>query len=71
MSKKLNCEQIHLIGQLLVCILALVELRGCREGIDQDERRLGRVVRVGHLVASINTAKVCYVNGLCVGHGGQ
>ena len=58
MSKELDCEQTYIISQLLVWILASVELRGCREGIDQDERWFGRVVWIGHRVASINAAEV-------------
>ena len=49
---------MYLINQLLVWILASVELSGCRERIDQDERWFGRVVWIGHLVASINAAEV-------------
>jgi hypothetical protein len=70
MSKELNYEQVHLINQLFARILTSIELRGCQEGIDQDERRFGRAVWIGHLVASINAAEACYVNGHCVGYGG-
>jgi hypothetical protein len=64
--KELDGEQIHLIRKLLVRILASVKLRRCRKGIGQDERRFGRVVSIGHLVASINATEAVHMNGLGV-----
>ena len=63
-SQKLDGEQIHLIRELLVRVLAFVELRRSREGVDQDKGWLRRIVRMGHLVASIDTAQMGHCSPL-------
>lgn len=48
MTEELNSEEVHGGGELGIAILASVEVGGCSEGINENERWLCGVVGVWH-----------------------
>ena len=50
MTEELNGKEIHGGRELRVAILASVEVGRRSEGVDENERGLGWVVRKGHSV---------------------
>ncbi len=67
-AQQLDGEEVHRVCELLVAVLAAVELGGGGEGVDEDQGRLGGVVGVWHLVAGFDAAQVGHVDGFGVGH---
>lgn len=69
-AQQLDGQQVHGVGELLVGILLLVQLRRGREGVDQHESGLVGVVGVRHLVGGVDAAQVRNTDDLGVRHGG-
>lgn len=68
MSQELNGEKIHGGSEVLVLILALIQLGGRGEGVHEDESRFGGIVGMGHLIACGDAAQMGDLDGLGVGH---
>lgn len=68
MSEKFNGDQVHGIGEILVGILAAVQLRAGCEAVDENKSGLGGVVRLRHLISRIDAAEMGNVDSFGVGH---
>ena len=68
MAEQLNGDKIHLVRQLLVAILLLVQLRRGSEAIHEDQGRFRRIIGVGTLICSVDAAKMRHMDNLGVRH---
>lgn len=68
MAQELDGNKVHSSSELLILVLALVEIGRGGEGVHQDECGLRVVVGMRHLIACGDTAQMGDTNGFGIRH---